>query len=151
MAPPFLSPGITGELPWISSRHGGSALQGLGWSACVPKYPKNSSLQRAKLCIYLASSLHPGESKSAPYFEMPVPLSRLQLLTQFCMGSHLMPVEGDRLARPAIPRHVRLCICAVPKRSEMKGILWLVAPVLSTSAASFSHCTKTLTVEFCVA
>ena len=75
MASPSLCSGLTGlvtwqnrpELPRVSVKHEGSALQGLGWSACVPK---NSSLQtgqalhifcmvsapkskRSKLCHYL--------------------------------------------------------------------------------------------------
>ena len=28
---------------------------------------------------------------------------------QFCMGSHALPVEQGRLARPAIPWHLRRC------------------------------------------
>ena len=44
------------ELPRVSGEHEGSALQDLGWSACVPK---NSSLQKGKtlhiLCMVSAS------------------------------------------------------------------------------------------------
>ena len=44
------------ELPRVSGKHEGSALQGLGWSACVPK---NSSLKKGKalhiLCMVSAS------------------------------------------------------------------------------------------------
>ena len=38
-----------------------------------------------------------------------MPILRLQLLTQFCIGSHASPLEQGRLAyfaRPAIPWHV---------------------------------------------
>ena len=38
-----------------------------------------------------------------------MPISRLRLLMQFRMGSHSLPVEQGRLARPAIPRHLRRC------------------------------------------
>ena len=38
-----------------------------------------------------------------------MPISRVQLLMQFRMGSHALPVEQSRLARPAIPRHLRRC------------------------------------------
>ena len=38
-----------------------------------------------------------------------MPISRLRLLMQFRMGSHALPVEQGRLARPAIPRHLRRC------------------------------------------
>ena len=40
---------------------------------------------------------------------IPMPISRLRLLLQFRMGSHSLPVERGRLARPAIPRHLRRC------------------------------------------
>ena len=42
-------------------------------------------------------------------FELPMPISRLQLLMQIRMGSHALPVEQGRLARPAVPRHLRRC------------------------------------------
>ena len=42
--------------------------------------------------------------------EIPMHISRLQLLMQFRMGSHNLPVEQGRLAEPAIPRHLRCCI-----------------------------------------
>ena len=38
-----------------------------------------------------------------------MPISRLQLLMQFRKGSHALSVEQGRLARPAIPRHLRQC------------------------------------------
>ena len=38
-----------------------------------------------------------------------MPISRLQLLMQFRMGSHALPAEQGRLARPAIPWHLRRC------------------------------------------
>ena len=40
---------------------------------------------------------------------MPMPLSRLRLLMQFRMGSHSLPVEQGRLARPMVPRQLRQC------------------------------------------
>ena len=57
MVSPFSSSGITGlNSPGIQANMEGSALQGLGWSACVPK---NSSLKKGKalhiLCMVSAS------------------------------------------------------------------------------------------------
>ena len=34
-----------------------------------------------------------------PYYENPMPISRLQLLTRSCIGSHALPVEQGRLGR----------------------------------------------------
>ena len=44
-----------------------------------------------------------------PYFELPLPIFRVQLLMQFRMGSHALPVEQIRHTRPAVPRHLRRC------------------------------------------
>ena len=71
--------------------------------------PRTASSQRAKLCTYFAWSLRPSQLKTVLYFEVPMPNSRLQLLMQSRMGSHALPVEQGRLARPAVPRHLRRC------------------------------------------
>ena len=95
--------------PRMSGKYGGSAQQGLGWSACLPK---NNSLQEGQalhIYTYFAWFLRPNQLKAVPYFEIPMPISRLQLLMQFRMGSHALPVEQGRLARPAIPRQLRRC------------------------------------------
>ena len=43
-----------------------------------------------------------------------MPISRLQLLMQLRMGSHAQPVEQGRLARSAVPRHLRRCtLCGI--------------------------------------
>ena len=39
----------------------------------------------------------------------PCLFSRMRLLMQFRMGSHSLPVEQGRLARPMIPRQLRRC------------------------------------------
>ena len=71
--------------------------------------PRTAPSKEAKLCTYFAWFLRLTQLKSVPYFEIPMPISRLRLLMQFCMGSHALPVEQGRFARPAIPRHLRHC------------------------------------------
>ena len=61
------------------------------------------------LCTYFAWFLRPSQFETVPYFQIPMPISRLRLLMQFRMGSHALLVEQGRLARPAIPRHLRRC------------------------------------------
>ena len=51
----------------------------------------------------------PSQLTFEPDYEIFMPISRLRLLMQFRMGSHALPVEQGRLARPAIPRHLRRC------------------------------------------
>ena len=36
-------------------------------------------------------------------------ISKLRALVQFRSGSHTLPVEQGRFARPALPRHLRRC------------------------------------------
>ena len=66
-------------------------------------------LMGAKLCTYFAWFLRPSQLKTVPYFELPMPISRVRLLMQFRMGSHALPVKQGRLAKPAVPRHLRPC------------------------------------------
>ena len=49
--------------------------------------------------------LHPV----APYLDIPMSISRLRLLMRFWMGSHSLPVEQGRLARPMVPPQLRRC------------------------------------------
>ena len=96
------------ELPRISGKHGGSAQESLGWSACLPK---DGSLQEGPALHILCLVSAPQSIKNPilPHFEILMPVSRLRLLMQFRMGSHALPVEQGRLARPAIPGHLRRC------------------------------------------
>ena len=71
--------------------------------------PRTAPSRRAKLCTYFASFLRPSQLKTVPYFELLMPISRLQLLMQFRMGSHALPVEQGRLAEPAVPGYLRCC------------------------------------------
>ena len=109
MVSPFSSSGITG-------------LNSLGFQANMKVQlcrvwdglhvsPRTAPSKRAKLCTYFAWFLRPSQLKTVPYFELPLPISRVQLLMQFRMGSHALPVEQGRLAKPAVPRH--LCRCTL--------------------------------------
>ena len=102
MASPFSSSGITG-LNFQANMKGQlcRVWDGLHVS------PTTDPSKRAKLCTYFAWFLRPSQLKTLPYFELPTPISRLQFLMQFCMGSHALPV--GRLARLAVPRHLRHC------------------------------------------
>ena len=44
-----------------------------------------------------------------PYFELPISLSKLRRLVQFRLGSHDLPFEQGRMARPIVPRYLRRC------------------------------------------
>ena len=70
--------------------------------------PRTALSKRAKLCTFFGCC-DPGQLKTVPYLEIPMPISGLRLLMQFRMGSGALPVEQGRLARPAIPRHLPRC------------------------------------------
>ena len=78
-----------------------------------PHWPRLAPSEEAKLCTYFAGSLRPTQLRALPYFKVPLPILRLQLLMRFHMGSHALPavVEQGRLARPAVPQH--LCGCTL--------------------------------------
>ena len=65
---------------------------------------------------------------------------------QFRMGSHALPVEQGRLAKPAVPRHLRRCILCGTRALGDDGILFLTAAILPTFVASFGRCIKMLMV-----
>ena len=113
--------------------------------------PKKSSLQKGQALHILRS----GQLRTTLYFELPMPISRLQLLMQPRMGSHALLVEQrvGLLGQPS-PGFCAAALYVRPGRLEMKGALFFNAPILPTFAASFGHCTKMLTAPlfaFCVA
>ena len=65
--------------------------------------PRTAPSKRVKLCTYFAWFLRPSQLKSVPYFELPLPISRVQLLMQFRMGSHALPMEGRKEGNSLIP------------------------------------------------
>ena len=64
----------------------------------------------AKLSTYFAWFFRPSQLRFEPYLDIPMSISRLRFLMQFRMGSHFLPVEQGRLARPMVPRQLRRCM-----------------------------------------
>ena len=71
--------------------------------------PRTAPSKGAKLCTCFAWFFRPGQLRTEPYFDIPMPVSRLNLLMQIRVGSHSLPVEQGRLARPMIPRPLHQC------------------------------------------
>ena len=108
--------------------------------------PRTAPSKRAKLCTSFAWFLRPGQLKPVPYFELPMPISRLELLIQLRTGSHALPVEQGRLARPAIPRHLRHCtLCQTRTLGDERHTMF-DSKILPTFAARFGHVTRMPTV-----
>ena len=106
MPSPFSSSGIVAVDSGCPGKYGGSdrkVWDGLHVST------RRALFKGAKLCTYFACFFRPGQLRLEPKFEIPMPLSRLRSLMQFRMGSHSLPVEQGRLARPVIPQQLRRC------------------------------------------
>ena len=73
--------------------------------------PRTAPSKGAKLCTYHHWFGRPSSLRFQPYYELPMDITRLRALVQFRLGSHTLPIEQGRIARPAIPRN--LCQCTV--------------------------------------
>ena len=66
-------------------------------------------LHMLRVCTYHHWFSPPDRRCSSPYHELPMPITKLRALLHFRMGSHVLPVEQGRFARPHIPRNLRRC------------------------------------------
>ena len=71
--------------------------------------PRSAPLARAKLCTYLRWFAWPDCLSVEPYYELPLPITKLRSLIHFRVGCHSLPIEHGRLARPHVPRQLRWC------------------------------------------
>ena len=71
--------------------------------------PRNAPSARAKLCTYFRWFARPDCLSVEPYYELPLPITKLRSLIHFRVGCHSLPVEQGRLARPRVPRQLRRC------------------------------------------
>ena len=105
-------------MPSSFSSSGINALNSLGFLANVEGQhrkvwddlhvsPRLAPSKGAILCRYFAWFFRPSQLHFEPYLDIPVSVSRLRSLMQFWMGSHSLPLEQDRLARPMVPRQLR--------------------------------------------
>ena len=71
--------------------------------------PRTVPSEGAKLCTYHHWFGRPSKVHCEPYYDLPMGITRLRALIQFRIGSHALPVERGRFARPSLPRHLRRC------------------------------------------
>ena len=67
-------------------------------------FEASSSIQRPKQTF--------GHIHHAGIFQ-PMVISKHRALVQFRLGSHTLPIEQGRFARPAVPRHLRRCTVCI--------------------------------------
>ena len=71
--------------------------------------PSSLLLQKGPSCARIIAGSARQIGGSTPYYELPMPITRLRALLHFRMGSHALPVEQGRFARPHITRNFRRC------------------------------------------
>ena len=71
--------------------------------------PRTAPSKGAKPCANHHWFGRPSNLRCEPYYELPMGISKLRALVQFRLGCHALPIEQDRFARPAVPRHLRRC------------------------------------------
>ena len=103
-----------------------------------------NSSKGAKLCTYHHWFGRPSDLRFEPYYDLPMGISKLQALVQFRLGSHTLPIEQGRFARPAVPRHLRRCTVCDTRLWAMSSIVCLIALISMTSGSHFLACSKML-------
>ncbi len=75
--------------------------------------PRGAPSKGAKLCTALRWFARPDRTSTEPYYELPLPVTKLRSIFHFRVGAHSLPVEQGRIQMPKVPRHLRRCtFCA---------------------------------------
>ncbi len=75
--------------------------------------PRGAPSRGAKLCTYLRWFARPDRVNTEPYYELPLPVTKLRPISRIRVGAHSLPVEQGRIEMPQVPRHLRRCtFCA---------------------------------------
>ena len=91
----------------------------------VHESPRTAPSKGAKLYTYHRWFSPPDKLHAAPYYELPMPITKLRALLQFRLGSHTLPVEQGRFSRPQIPRNLRRCsLCSTRSVGDERHYLF---------------------------
>ena len=77
----------------------------------IAESPRTAPSKGAKFCTYHCWFSPPDRLHFAPYYQLPMPITKLRALLRFRVGSHALPIEQGILARPPIPHN--LCRCTL--------------------------------------
>ena len=106
--------------------------------------PRTGPSKGAKLCTYHHWSGQPSNLRFEPYYELPMGVSKLWALVQFGLGSHTLPIEQGRFARPAVRATFAGAPFAIHKLWAMSSIVCLIALISVTSGPNFLASSKML-------
>ena len=59
--------------------------------------PRGAPSQGAKLCTYLRWFARPDRISTEPYYELPLPVTKLRSIFHFRVGAHSLPIERAEL------------------------------------------------------
>ncbi len=106
MQSPFLGPAGVGAVDPHTFRRNMADAYKRSWAG-LHDSPRGRTAPsaRAKSCTYLRWFARPGKMPAEPYFELPISLPKLRRLVQFRLGSHDLPIEQGRMARPIVLRY----------------------------------------------
>ncbi len=89
-----------------------TSLATCGWPNFIRWYPcgrEGNAVPVGILVVTVEEEEEEAIHYVQAYFELPISLSKLRRLMQFRLGSHDLPVEQGRMARPIVPRYLRRC------------------------------------------
>ncbi len=87
--------------------------------------PRCAPSKGAKLCTYLRWFARPDRISTEPYYELPLPVTKLRSIFHFRVGAHSLPVEQGRIEMPKVPRHLRRCtFCATTAIGDERHCLF---------------------------
>ncbi len=67
----------------------------------------------SQLCTYARWFARPDRVNTEPYYELPLPVTKLRSMFRFRVGAHSLPIEQGNIEVPQVPRHLRRCtFCA---------------------------------------
>ena len=104
----------------------------------VPLDPRSCPGPGVKLCTYRRWFSRPAHQVCPVYWEVPMSTAKLQRISRFRMGSHLLPIERGR--HLLLPRHRQVCVGSVTLELwVMRGTCSWSALLLQISETSFLH------------
>ncbi len=71
--------------------------------------PRGAPSQGAKLCTQMGWLAQPRKVHTEPYYELPLPVTKLRSIVHFRVGAHSLPIEQGRVGMPKVPRYRRRC------------------------------------------
>ncbi len=102
--------------------------------------PRDAPSRVAKHCTYLRWFAWPDKINIEPYYELPLPLTKLRLLRSifhFRVGAHSLSIEQGGIEMPEVPRHLRRCtFCATNAIGDERDCVFVVVPSLSRPPAA---------------